>query len=543
MIVINQGPQIENKGAVLETPEISVDSLREEANRLKEKAEKEVETLVEEIKKRWGLQKTQDFSDLNRTDLSNKFSQIESDLKLDSLEEDKKTEIQNLLKDIEFHLEQYENLVEVIMLSNRELPSDITSLNTEQKKQLHTTYEYKGEDDDTAIINLDKESQIVLAEVEEILKDNEFPNFSMGSAAATLYMSFDKKPKDLDRALGLPDFPKNYAVLKEKEREGVIKNLQIVAISDIENGEKNGCFELRFDWILDDKTLKECSFFYNNVKNQEGDIKDNGILSAGYKEQSVSVYYIINKNGEKVPSNFTSQESSEYLYIYNFLTELSVFKLKNFIERGEKYPWVTPKALFRLNNLINLSGGDFEKITNTLRRVINDEQNETIKNKFKRALVTLNKIKKDYKTENQKAESTDGGLKEELLEEFSLDKGSNTDALIDAFNKQMIKEMNETHNIMNNATSEYNEFVKSGEFNESNINDFLSKLEGYFGQVSSLQKKYKDYLDKVNYSKMDDFTFFTGIKILEEDFFTKAGLNIIAYEYKLKTKLQELKEE
>lgn len=542
MIVINQETQIENKGAVLETPEISVDSLREETNRLKEKAEKEVVTLVEEIKQRWGLQNTRDFSDLNRTDLSNKFSQIESDLKPDSLEENKKTEIQNLLKDIEFHLEQYENLVEAIILSNRELPNDIISLSTEQKKQLHTTYENKGEEDNTAIDNLEKNSQIVLAEIEEMLKDNEFPHFAMGSSASTLYMSFDKKPKDLDRSLGLPDFSKNYATLKQKEEAGEIKNLQVLAISDIESGAKNGCFELRFDWILDDKTSKECSFFYNNVKNQEGDIKDNGILSAGYKNLSVDIYYVINKNGEKVPVNFASKESTEYLYLYNFLTELSMFKLKDFIERGEKYPWVTPKALFRLNNLINLSDGDFGKITNILKKVIDEEKNYAIKNKFKKALVILNRIKKDYKKENKIAESSESGLKEELFKEFKVESG-NTDALIESFNKQMIKEMNETHNIMNNVTSEYNEFVESVDFNDSKINNLLSKLERCFGQVSSLQKKYKDYLDKVNYSKMDDFTFFAGIKILEEDFFTKAGLNILAYEYKLKIKLQDLKEE
>lgn len=509
-----------------------LESIQAEIAQLKERAERDASQLINEIKERWNLDHSlpEVFDiDLHKPNLNELFDKAHSS---DLENEEVKKQVLKVIEEINLKLEQYENIVEATLIASEPLPDYIENLSPEEKKNLNTK-SIKIEKDNPLVKDLSDQTKTTLIKVYSVLNKGHFPGGLIGSLSQALLMEINKIPKDLDNGFDIPDFNIHFPLFKQMEQKGDIEGLQVVKLTGLD-GKPDGSFEVRF-FVKGDP--KEISIFYSNINP---DKPDNGIVSVGYKENTLHFFELPDGEGGVVEIYTVGEQSLINLYAFNFLVELSVLSREGRKEAEDKYPWVTPKALHRMNNLMQLCGGDFSKIVTNINNLIK-LQTETKNIKIlKKGLSDLVFLKRAYKNEsgvNRKETQLEkpAGLVNKFAQENNIIV-SESEKIIKLFTENMKEDMNMVDVIEENAQN----VIKTAEsLSKEEKSIRVNELEYLRQEVIVKQLKYQEYLENVDYKNTDDFILFTGSRMLVDKYFGPVIANINVLKLSL---LKDIKE-
>lgn len=422
--------------------------------------------------------------------------------------------ILNQVKELELELVQLENLVRALVLASEDLPPEIET----QGKNLKTKYELKNSDEDKQRFEsaIKPEMKKTLEVTLMGMKDRKFPLIFMGSGPLVVLLGDKsrKLPKDADAAAGIPDLPQAYANFKKLEANGSIKNLEIIAITDID-GEVNDCFEIRYEVKIDEGRYKEASVFFANILP---DKIDNGLISAGYKENTVHVYKMETQDGSiEVP--MANQETEEILYAQNTLLEISTLIFEEYKTGQEKYAWVTPKALQRLNNLMLMNNGDLDKVLSILEKVKSAEYNQKYVEIFTKSFDFLKDLLKSFNG-TRYTKDINPGLAEHICAENNYLEQHCMERATDHVTENIKVQMKETYKLVTNSEKV---------FRDETIAPLQKKeiISQNYKKVENLYNEYSENLQLLNNQDEKDTVIGIGLIALEHEFLYPAAIELL----------------
>lgn len=418
------------------------------------------------------------------------------------------------VKELELELIQLENLVRAMVLASEDLPSEIES----QGKDLKTKYEYKNSDEDKKRFEsaIKPEMKKTLEVTLKGMKDRKFPLIFMGSGPLVILLGDKsrKLPKDADAAAGIPDLPQAYANFKALEKDEVIRNLEIIAITDID-GEANDCFEIRYEVKIEEGIYKEASVFFANIVP---DKIDNGLISAGYKENLVHMYTMETEGGAmEIP--MANRETEEILYAQNTLLEISTLIFEEYKTGQAKYAWVTPKALQRLNNLMLMNDGDLDKVFSILEKVKSAEYNKKYTDIFNKSFDFLKDLLKSFNS-NRYGKEINPGLAEYICAENNYLEEHCMERATDHITENIKVQMKETYKLVTNSEKVFRD-------KEMALHEKKLAISQNYKIVESLYNEYSENLKLLNNQDSKDTVIGMGLIALEHEFLYPAAIELL----------------
>ncbi len=431
-----------------------------------------------------------------------------------------------IAEEIEFKESQLETLSEALIRSCKELPPEIEKAG----KDLKTTYEYTTSETDSARLeklNVNKRRALYFT-LSLLKKTCKYPYILMGSIPHIVIAGENstKVPNDTDVSLGIPDMPNIYSELKKYQEEKAIHRLEILPLTDL-TGQKDGSFEVRF-FIDTDGKGEEISLFFNNIDTGNGE-EDNGLVSAGYKENKVNMCKLKNPDNDDdaVEAPLAGLESNDLLYAQNVLLEISTLDFMNAEERDQKYSWVTPKMLQRLDNLMRTNGNNFDNVIELLRKVKDSQTNPVYKVHFEKSFNYIVSMRDYLSNRKDLRKGKENGLAGSICKEEGFPEKYCTEMSVTYMTKILKVEMRKT----------FNQFTEAKQIFDSNLepSEKSARIQEIYEAIADYYSKYDSYFKKINMDDPRDLTLAIGARGMEHDYLYPAAMGVMDMLDKLKT--------
>ncbi|MBP6866183.1 MAG: hypothetical protein KBC12_01415 [Candidatus Pacebacteria bacterium] len=433
-----------------------------------------------------------------------------------------------LAEDIEFTQNQLEILSQALIESCKELPAEIEQAG----RDLKTTYEYKNTEADSARLeklgpNKKRALYFTLSLLQRTCK---YPYILMGSIPHTVIAGENtmKVPNDSDLSIGTPDLAGIYSELKKLEKEGKVVNLEIIPLTDL-TGEKDNSFEIKYFVDTGGSKLEEVSLFANNINTEK---EDNGLISAGYKQNEVRMCKLKNPDNDDaedvVAVPLAGLESNDSLYAQNVLLEISTLDFMNAEERDQKYSWVTPKMLQRLDNLMRTNGNNFDNVIELLRKVKDSQTNEVYKVHFEKSFNYIVSMREYLSNRKDLQKGTETGLASNICKKENFPEKYCTEMSVTFMTKTLKVEMQKT----------FSQFTEAKQIFDSNLEpgEKRAKVQEIYETIATYYEKYDMYFKKINMDDPRDVTLAIGARGMEHDYLYPAAMGVMDMLEKLENK-------
>lgn len=427
-----------------------------------------------------------------------------------------KVELLKLAEDLVIEKGKYEDLVEAFILASEDLPTGIEDLISSKTEVIDRVSDSKEMIEQT---NIDENMQAGIAIVFSALKNNKFPVGLIGSNAFVLEAGrkTSKIPDDIDAVAIIQDFPESYQQFKLLEKEGKIKDLKIIPMTNL-GSEKNECYEVKGKVVYKGKLISFSVFFQNADVAKE----DNGYVNIGKDETSFYLYEFEGPDGQKIQVPVANKETSELLYLKNTLNEIRLFMFEVFKISKKDFPYISPKSLNRLSNLGVLNDYDFDKIIALLEKGVNKKNKE----QFEGAIALIVKLRKEFVENEHKAGE---GLAKTLCGVESIEEKNCAENAVDIISKEVKQEMENIDKIYEKV-----EITMTGELSQK---DKLKSIEESLIRMNELYKIYLTNIKKVNNHDNREFVLFIAMKALKNDFLKPVIDKLLIYKDKLTAEL------